>query len=377
MKPNDALFANTKVENVMNTKRRYRIASIPGDGIGKEVLPVGQRVADLVAARHGFEIEWAEFDWSCERYRATGRMMPEDGIDQVKTFDAIYLGAVGYPGVPDHVSLWGLLIPLRRELDQYANVRPVRLLRGITSPLAGRTSEDIDFVVVRENVEGEYSEIGGRVYAGTDHEAAVQESIFTRRGVDRIMDYAFALAQSRKRKHVTSATKSNGIIHTMPFWDERFAEAAKRYPDVQTAQFHIDILTAHFVQHPDWFDVVVGSNLFGDILSDLGPAVAGSIGIAPSANINPERKFPSMFEPVHGSAPDIAGKGVANPVAAVWTVAMMLDHLGETDAAKEIEAAIETSLETPQTKTRDLGGNGDTKASEAAILSAIGETCPG
>jgi len=358
----------------MNTKRRYHIASIPGDGIGKEVLPVGQRVADLVAARHGFEIEWAEFDWSCERYQATGRMMPEDGIDRVKRFDAIYLGAVGYPGVPDHVSLWGLLIPLRRELDQYANVRPVRLLRGITSPLAGRTSEDIDFVVVRENVEGEYSEIGGRVYAGTDHEAAVQESIFTRRGVDRIMDYAFTLAQSRKRKHVTSATKSNGIIHTMPFWDERFAATAKRYPDVQTAQYHIDILTAHFVQHPDWFDVVVGSNLFGDILSDLGPAVAGSIGIAPSANINPERTFPSMFEPVHGSAPDIAGKGIANPVAAVWTVAMMLDHLGETEAANEVEAAIETSLETPQTKTMDLGGNGNTKASEAAILSAIGGT---
>lgn len=355
----------------MNATRRYRIATIPGDGIGTEVLPIGQRVAEAAAAKHGFELEWTSFDWSCERYQKTGSMMPADGIEQVKAFDAIYLGAVGFPGVPDHVSLWGLLIPLRRELDQYANVRPVRLLRGITSPLAGRTSDDIDFIVVRENVEGEYSEIGGRVYAGTDQEAAIQESIFTRRGVDRIMDYAFKIAQTRKRKHVSSATKSNGIIHTMPFWDERFAEAAKRFPDVATAQFHIDIMTAHFVQHPDWFDVVVGSNLFGDILSDLGPAVAGSIGIAPSANINPEGKFPSMFEPVHGSAPDIAGQGIANPVAAVWTAAMMLDHLGETDAAQTIEAAIEASLANAATKTQDLGGTGDMNASETAILAAI------
>lgn len=355
----------------MNARPRYRIATIPGDGIGQEVLPVGQRVAEKAAAKFGFDVEWTEFDWSCERYHKTGYMMPEDGIEQVKGFDAIYLGAVGFPGVPDHVSLWGLLIPLRRELDQYANVRPVRLLRGITSPLANRTSDDIDFIVVRENVEGEYSEIGGRVYAGTEHEAALQESVFTRRGVDRIMDYAFKIADKRTRKHVSSATKSNGVIHTMPFWDERFAEAAKRYPNVRTAQYHIDIMTAHFVQHPDWFDVVVGSNLFGDILSDLGPAVAGSIGIAPSANINPEGRFPSMFEPVHGSAPDIAGKGIANPVAAVWTVAMMLEHLGEEKAAKAIEAAIEMSLENPDSKTKDLGGTADTKMSEEAILSAI------
>lgn len=355
----------------MTKSRHYRIAAIPGDGIGAEVLPVGQRVAEAAAVRHGFQIEWTEFDWSCERFQKTGRMMPEDGIEQMKAFDAIYLGAVGFPGVPDHVSLWGLLIPLRRELDQYANIRPVRLLRGITSPLANRTAEDIDFIVVRENVEGEYSEIGGRVYAGTEHEAAVQETIFTRRGVDRIMDYAFNLAQNRPRKHVTSATKSNGIIHTMPYWDERFAEMSKRYPDIQTAQFHIDILTANFVLHPDWFDVVVGSNLFGDILSDLGPAIAGSIGIAPSANINPEGKFPSMFEPVHGSAPDIAGQGIANPVAAVWTAAMMLEHLGETEAARTIETAIETSLENTQTRTRDLGGEADMSASETAILAAL------
>ncbi|WP_299778266.1 tartrate dehydrogenase [uncultured Roseobacter sp.] len=351
--------------------KTYRIAAIPGDGIGKEVLPVGQRVIDKIAAKHGFAVEWTEFDWSCERYHQTGKMMPDDGIEQVKAYDSIYLGAVGYPGVPDHISLWGLLIPLRRELDQYANVRPVRLLRGITSPLAGRGPEDIDFVVVRENVEGEYSEIGGRVYQGTDREAAIQESILTRFGTDRIMDYAFELAKTRTRKKVASATKSNGIIHTMPFWDERFAAAGERHPGIEMSQFHIDIMTAHFVLHPDWFDVVVASNLFGDILSDLGPAVAGSIGIAPSANINPEGKFPSMFEPVHGSAPDIAGKGIANPIAAVWTAAMMLDHLGETDAAAEIERAIETSFERDDTKTRDLGGTGDTAASEAAVLAAL------
>ncbi|MBY6163917.1 tartrate dehydrogenase [Mameliella alba] len=351
--------------------KSYHIAAIPGDGIGTEVLPVGQRVIDRVAEIHGFRIEWTSFDWSCLRYHQTGAMMPEDGISQIQDFDSIYLGAVGYPGVPDHVSLWGLLIPLRRELDQFANVRPVRLLRGITSPLAGRGPEDIDFIVVRENVEGEYSEIGGRLYRGTAHETAVQESILTRRGTDRIMDYAFDLAKTRNRRHVTSATKSNGIIHTMPFWDERFAAAAARHPGIDTAQFHIDILTAHFVLHPDWFDVVVASNLFGDILSDLGPAVAGSIGIAPSANINPSGKYPSMFEPVHGSAPDIAGQGVANPVAAVWTAAMMLDHLGETEAAQQIERAIETSLERPETKTRDLGGSADTATSEAAILAAL------
>ncbi|APX16471.1 tartrate dehydrogenase [Phaeobacter inhibens] len=351
--------------------KTYRIAAIPGDGIGKEVLPVGQRVIDLVAQKHNFTVDWTEFDWSCERYHDTGRMMPEDGIEQMKAFDSIYLGAVGFPGVPDHVSLWGLLIPLRRELDQYANVRPVRLLKGISSPLAGRGADDIDMIIVRENVEGEYSEIGGRVYQGTEHEAAIQESILTRRGTDRIMDYAFNLAKTRKRKHVSSATKSNGIIHTMPFWDERFAAAAERHPGIGTAQFHIDIMTANFVLHPDWFDVVVASNLFGDILSDLGPAVAGSIGIAPSANINPECKYPSMFEPVHGSAPDIAGKGVANPVAAVWTAAMMLEHLGEADAAADIEQAIETSLASPDTKTRDLGGTADTAGSEAAILAAL------
>ncbi len=334
------------------------------------MIPVGCRATDAAAARLGFAIDWETFDWSCRRYAETGRMMPEDGTEQLRDFDAIYLGAVGWPGVPDHVSLWGLLIPLRRAFDLYANVRPVRLLKGVSSPLAGRGPRDIDFVVVRENVEGEYSEIGGRIFQGTPQETVVQESVFTRRGVDRIMDYAFELAKTR-RGHVTSATKSNGIVHTMPFWDERFAAAKARHDGVATAQFHIDILTAHFVLHPDWFDVVVGSNLFGDILSDLGPAVAGSIGIAPAANIDPTRTSPSMFEPVHGSAPDIAGKGVANPVAAVWTAAMMLQHLGEADAARDLETAIEASLTRPETRTRDLGGTADTAASEAAILAAL------
>jgi tartrate dehydrogenase/decarboxylase/D-malate dehydrogenase len=353
------------------SNRKYRIAVIPGDGIGKEVIPEGQRAVEAVAGRHDFAVEWEPFDWSCERYAETGRMMPEDGIAQVKEFDALYLGAVGFPGVPDHVSLWGLLIPLRRELDLYANVRPVRLLKGMTSPLAGRGPEDIDFIVVRENVEGEYSEIGGRLYGGTDQEMVSQLSCFTRRGTDRILKYAFELAETRKRRHVTSATKSNGIVHTMPYWDERFAAMAKAYPQVETAQYHIDILTAHFVQHPDWFDVVVASNLFGDILSDLGPAVAGSIGIAPAANLNPPREFPSLFEPVHGSAPDIAGKGIANPVAAVWTAALMLDHLGESAAAAALEGAVERVLEDPAARTRDLGGTADTRACGEAILRAL------
>ena len=270
--------------------RNYNIASIPGDGIGKEVIPIGQQVVEAAGRLHGFAVNWTEFDWSCERYAQTGQMMPDGGMDELKQHDAIYLGAVGWPGVPDHVSLWGLLIPIRREMDQYANVRPVRLLRGITSPLAGRTAEDIDFVVVRENVEGEYSEIGGRIFEGTDREFVTQQSVFTRQGIDRILEYAFKLAERRPAKAVTSATKSNGIVHTLPYWDERFAEMSKRFPDIKTDQYHIDILTAHFVQHPDWFDVVVGSNLFGDILSDLGPAIAGSIGIAPSGNINPSGK---------------------------------------------------------------------------------------
>jgi tartrate dehydrogenase/decarboxylase/D-malate dehydrogenase len=334
-------------------------------------VPEGQRVLEAAARRFGFELAWTEFDWSCERFARTGRMMPEDGLEQLAACDAIFLGAVGAPGVPDHVSLWGLLIPIRRTFRQYVNLRPVRLLRGVRSPLADRSAAEIDMVIVRENNEGEYSEIGGRLYKGTDDELAVQQAVFTKKGCDRVMRYAFDLALRRPRRHVTSATKSNGIIHSMPYWDERFAAIAREYPDVKTAQYHIDILTAHFVQHPDWFDVVVGSNLFGDILSDLGPAIAGSIGLAPGGNINPEKDHPSMFEPVHGSAPDIAGKGVANPVAQIWTGAMLLEHLGHEKAAQAVVRAIESLVAEGKTVTRDLGGKASTREVGDALASLI------
>jgi tartrate dehydrogenase/decarboxylase/D-malate dehydrogenase len=348
----------------------HRIAVIPGDGIGKEVVPEGVRVLDAVASRHGLRFEWNTFDWSCETYARTGRMMPEDGLDRLRPHDAIFLGAVGYPGVPDHISLWGLLIPIRRVFEQYVNLRPVRLMPGIASPLANRKPGDVEFWVVRENNEGEYSSIGGRIFEGTEHETVIQQNVFTRRGVDRILRHAFELARSRPKKHLTSATKSNGIVHTMPFWDERVEAMAKLYPDVRVDKFHVDILTAHFVQHPDWFDVVVGSNLFGDILSDLGPAVCGTIGIAPSANINPERAHPSMFEPVHGSAPDIAGKGIANPIGQIWSGAMMLDHLGHPAAAADVLTAIEAVVRDGP-RTRDLGGTASTVEVGKAIAAAL------
>jgi tartrate dehydrogenase/decarboxylase/D-malate dehydrogenase len=338
----------------------YKIAVIPGDGIGKETVPEGLRVLDAASRRFGFSLQLAEYDWSCDTYKRTGAMMPADGIERLREADSILLGAVGWPDVPDHVSLWGLLIPIRRSFDQYISLRPCKLMPGVRTPLAGRTEADIDFFVVRENTEGEYSSVGGRMFEGTDREFATQQSVFTRKGVDRVLDYAFRLAQSRPKNHLTSATKSNGITVTMPYWDERFAAMAKSYPDVRIDQFHIDILCAHFVQHPDWFDVVVGSNLFGDILSDLGPAVAGSIGIAPSANINPERRFPSMFEPVHGSAPDIAGKHICNPIGQIWSAAMMLEQLGDKPAAEAIVAAIETLLREGGPKTRDMGGQAGT-----------------
>ncbi len=356
---------------------RYTIAVIPGDGIGQEVVPAAIQVIDRVAARFDITFTWVEFDWSCASYLKSGRMMPDGGLEQIAEHDAIFLGAVGQPEVPDHVSLWGLLIPIRRTFQQYVNLRPVRLLPGVRSPLADRGPEDIDLIIVRENNEGEYSQIGGRLYAGTDDEMVTQSSIFTRRGVDRVLRFAFDLAQQRPDHHLTSATKSNGIVHTMPFWDERVAAMSTGYPDVRVDQYHIDILTAHFVQHPDWFDVVVGSNLFGDILSDLGPAIAGSIGIAPSANINPERSHPSMFEPVHGSAPDIAGKGVANPIAQIWSGAMMLEHLGHPDAAATIVAAFTGVLEGGTVLTRDLGGVASTIEMTQAILSANDEATIG
>lgn len=350
--------------------KNYRIASIPGDGIGKEVVPEGMRVLDAVGVKYDLSFTWDEFDWSCEYFTRQGRMMPEDGLEKIRHHDAIYLGAVGFPGVADHVSLWGLLIPIRREFQQYVNLRPVRLMNGIPSPLANRAVGDIDYYVVRENNEGEYSEIGGRIYAGTDDEMVTQENIFTRKGTDRILKYAFELAQSRPKKHLTSATKSNGIMHSMPFWDERVEEMAKQYSEVKTDKYHIDILTAHFVLHPDWFDVVVGSNLFGDILSDLGPATTGTIGIAPSANINPEKKYPSMFEPVHGSAPDIFGQNIANPIGQIWSGAMMLEHLGHQAAANAILRGIETViLEGP--RTPDIGGKASTQEVAKAIVEAI------
>jgi tartrate dehydrogenase/decarboxylase/D-malate dehydrogenase len=298
-------------------------------------------------------------------------MMPEDGVEQVRDKDAIFLGAVGWPSVPDHISTWDLILRLRRELNLYVALRPARLLRGITSPLVGRTAKDIDFVIVRENSEGEYSSVGGMLYQGTPEEMVIQESVFSKRATDRILRYAFELARTRRNK-VSLATKSNGIKIGMPYWDDRFAAIAAEYPDVAHDKYHIDILTANFVNHPDWFDVVVGSNLFGDILSDLGPAVAGSIGIAPSGNIDPSKANPSMFEPVHGSAPDIAGKGIANPIGQIWAGAMMLEHLGELEAARAIEAAIETVLGDGGPRTRDLGGTADTVEAGKAIADALG-----
>jgi tartrate dehydrogenase/decarboxylase / D-malate dehydrogenase len=355
--------------------KSHKIAVIEGDGIGREVVPEGIRVLEAAARRFDISLSWQHFDWSCQTYLKTGRMMPPDGLDQLRAFDAIYLGAVGYPGVPDHVSLWGLLIPIRRGFKEYVNLRPARLLQGITSPLANRKSGDIDFVIVRENSEGEYSEVGGRVNRNTESDMAIQEAIFTRHAVDRIIRYAFELARTRN-KHVTSATKSNGIVYAMPFWDERFEAISSEYPDVKSDQFHIDILTAHFVAHPDWFDVVVGSNLFGDILSDLGAAVVGSMGLAPSANLNPEREYPSLFEPVHGSAPDIAGKGIANPVAQIWSGAMMLDHLGEKQAARSVEGAIFKVLATSLVRTRDIGGNATTQDMGEAIAAEVSASVP-
>jgi tartrate dehydrogenase/decarboxylase/D-malate dehydrogenase len=356
------------------TNRVYRIAVIPGDGIGKEVVPEGLRVLEAAARRYGFALQQESFGFaSADYYQKHGRMMPEDWKEQIGRHDAIFFGAVGWPAVvPDHVSLWGSLILFRREFDQYVNLRPVRLMPGVASPLAGRKPGDIDFYVVRENTEGEYSAIGGRMFPGTEREAVIQETVLTRIGTDRILKYAFELARSRPKKHLTSATKSNGIAITMPYWDERVEAMATAYPDVRWDKYHIDILVAQFVLNPDRFDVVVGSNLFGDILSDLGPACTGTIGIAPSGNINPERKFPSVFEPVHGSAPDIAGQGIANPVGQIWSAAMMLEHLGEKEAADAIVSAIERVLPEPRLRTRDLGGAANTVTCGQAIADALG-----
>ena len=348
----------------------YTLAIIPGDGIGKEVIPEGLRVLSTLGEKFSIDFTYEEFPYSCGYYQSHGVMMPDDGIERLKPFDAILLGAVGDPSIEDHVSLWGLLLPIRRHFDQYVNLRPVRLLRGISSPLAGRTSGDIDFVVVRENTEGEYSEIGGHLFEGTDREIVTQQTIFSRIGVDRVIRYACEVARSRDAKHITSATKSNGIRFTMPYWDERFKTITAEYPELSHDQYHIDILTAHFVQHPDWFDVVVGSNLFGDILSDLGPAIAGGIGIAPSANLNISREFPSMFEPVHGSAPDIAGKGMANPIATFWSIQMMLDFLGEQEAGSALMESVEIVTEQGHV-TPDLGGTETTTSFTDRVLKQL------
>ncbi|GAA2111417.1 tartrate dehydrogenase [Actinomadura alba] len=349
----------------------HRIASIPGDGIGREVTPAVYEVLEAVGGRHGLEFAYTEFDWSCERYLREGAMMPEDGVDRLRGFDAVFLGAVGAPGVPDHISLWGLLIPIRRAFRQYVNLRPIRVFEGIDSPLRAARAGEIDFVVVRENVEGEYSEIGGRLNRGFPEEMAVQEAVFTRAGVTRVLDYAFALA-GRRGGHLTSATKSNGIVHTLPFWDELVRERAESHPGVRWDQEHIDALCAKLVLDPARFDVIVGSNLFGDILSDLGAAVAGSIGIAPSANLNPEREHPSMFEPVHGSAPDIAGRGIANPMGAIWSAALMLDHLGHPEASAEVTGAMAAVLAETDTRTADLGGSATTAEFTGELVRRLG-----
>ena len=357
---------------------KKRIAVIPGDGIGKETVPEGLRVLDAAARKFGLDLHCDHFDFtSCDYFEKHGAMMPADWKDRIGAHDAIFYGAVGWPAtVPDHVSLWGSLIKFRREFDQYINLRPCKLMPGIRSPLvradgSARVPGEIDFIVVRENTEGEYSAVGGRMFEGTEREFAIQETVMTRVGIDRVVRFAFDLATRRPRRHLTSATKSNGISITMPYWDERVAEMAKSYPDVRLDKFHIDILTAHFVRNPHWFDVVVASNLFGDILSDLGPACTGTIGIAPSGNINPERKFPSLFEPVHGSAPDIAGKGVANPIGQIWCGAMMLEHLGYKPAHDAILAAIEqVTGEGP--RTPDMGGDAKTPDVGKAIVAALG-----
>lgn len=352
--------------------KTFHIAVIPGDGIGKEVVPEGIRVLNAAGRRFGFGLDWHAFDWSCDVYVNTGKMMPRDGLCQLRRYDAIFLGAIGRPDVPDHVSLWGLLIPIRRGFHQFVNLRPVRLFDGIETPLKNWKPGQIDFVIVRENNEGEYSNIGGRIYEGTEEETVVQQTVFTRRGVNRVLRFAFELARKRNR-HLTSATKSNGIIHTMPFWDECFHALAVEYPDVRTDQYHIDILAAHFVLHPNWFDVVVGSNLFGDILSDLGPAVVGGIGLAPSANLNPGKEYPSMFEPVHGSAPDIAGKGIANPIGQVWSGALMLRHLGAEEAADAVEKAIAVTLAEAKIRTPDIGGKASSEQMGEAIAAKVNQ----
>lgn len=355
-----------------DTQQTHRIAVIPGDGIGKEVMPEGLKCLQAAAEKHGIHLEFEEFDFaSADYWQRHDRMLPEDWVEVLRGFDAIYFGAVGWPEViPDHVSLWESLLQFRRVFDQYVNLRPIKLLPGVPSPLANRKPGDIDFLVVRENTEGEYSSIGGRIFEGTERETVMQETVMTRVGVDRILHFAHQQAQKRAGR-LTSATKSNGISVTMPYWDERVAAVNSQYDDVEVNAFHIDILAAHFVLHPDWFDVVVASNLFGDILSDLGPACTGTIGVAPSANLNPTGEWPSLFEPVHGSAPDIAGRGIANPIGQIWAGAMMLEFLGYAEAAETVVDAFESVLAQGATLTPDLGGSASTEELGSAIRDVI------
>ena len=363
--------------SVLTMKHSYNIAVIPGDGIGKEVMPEGLRVLDAAAKRFDIHLNFNHIEWaSCDYYAATGKMMPDDWKAQLAGMDAIYFGAVGWPDtVPDHISLWGSLLKFRREFDQYINLRPARLFDGVPCPLAGREPGDIDFLIVRENTEGEYSSVGGVMYEGTGREVVMQQSVFSRHGTERVLKFAFDLAQQRERKQVTVATKSNGIAISMPWWDARAAEIAAAYPEVRWDKQHIDILCARFVLQPQRFDVVVASNLFGDILSDLGPACTGTLGLAPSANLNPERKFPSLFEPVHGSAPDIYGKNIANPVGAIWSGAMMLDFLDQDgDAGRRAHDAILAAIQQVLLDgpcTADLGGKASTTEMGKAIAAAL------
>ena len=349
----------------------YRIAVIAGDGIGQEVIPAGIQVLERAAAQHAFSLEFVGLPWGCEYYLRTGRMMPADAFDVLRTFDAIYLGAIGAPSVPDHVSVWELILPIRQRFGQYVNLRPVRLLPGIASPLAGRGAAEIDMLCVRENSEGEYAGLGGRVHVGTPDEVAEQTGLFTRRGIERIVRYAFGLAQARPRRLLASATKSNALQHSMVLWDEVVADVHKDYPDVDVRKYHVDALAARMVTHPHTLDVIVASNLFGDILTDIGSAISGSMGVAPGANINPERTAPSMFEPIHGSAPDIAGKGIANPIGAIWAGALMLDHLGQRAAHDRIINAVSQVLANSGPRTPDLGGSATTADVTSAIAGAL------
>jgi tartrate dehydrogenase/decarboxylase/D-malate dehydrogenase len=349
----------------------FRIAVIAGDGIGREVIPAGMAALEAVTRGSGTSLAFTEFAWGCEFYRKHGRMMEEGALDQLAKFDAIYLGAIGAPSVPDHIAVWDLILPIRQRFDQYVNLRPMRLLPGLASPLANRTPAHIDMVCVRENSEGEYAGLGGRVHVGTPHEVGVQTGLFTRHGIDRIVRYGFQIAAGRPRRMLASATKSNALQHSMVLWDEVAENARVDFPAVSFRKYHVDALAARMVTHPDTVDVIVASNLFGDILTDLGSAISGSLGVAPGGNINPERRYPSMFEPIHGSAPDIAGKGIANPIGAIWAGALMLDHLGRRDLHDRLLGAIERVVASGKVRTPDLGGKANTKEMSDAIAGEI------